>query len=165
MNDIEKNEIIEVFNILANIELSFAELYEACGKFWDTDAKLWLSIAQDERNHVECINKMSQIIAQSPEQFTQEKPFKPIALQTLEHTARTVIKKVNSAKIAREEILNIALDIEKSIIEAQYNDILKTEHSGYRLLAEKLVTESYEHKDMIQQRINEVNKVRRIIKD
>jgi hypothetical protein len=165
MNEIEKKDMVEVFNILANIELAFAELYEACGKFWDPDAKFWLSIARDERGHVEYIKKMSQIIAQAPDQFTLEKPFKPIALQTAGRTAKIITQKVNSGQITQEEIFNITVDIEKSVIEAKYNEILKTENILYRDLADKLVSESYQHKDMIQQRQNEVNKVRRILKD
>jgi hypothetical protein len=165
MNEIEKNDMVAVFTTLATIELAFAELYEACAKVWEADAKFWMVIAREERGHVEYINKMSQIIAQSPDQFILEKPFKPIALQTAGQTAKTVAQKVNNGQITQQEIFNIAIDIEKSIIEAKYNDILKTENKLYRDLADKLVSESYEHRNMIQLKSDEVNKVRRILKD
>lgn len=163
MNEIEKKNMVEVFNLLASIELALAKLYEACGKFWETDQEFWLSIARDKRGHAEYINQMSQIIAQSPDQFTLEKPFKPIFLQTAGQTAKIVIQKINNGQITKEEILNIAFDIEKSIIKAKYNDILKSQNSVYRDLADKLVTESITHQDMIQHRMNEGNKIGRIL--
>lgn len=163
MNEKEKNEIIQVFNTLANIELSFAELYEANSKFWVNEADFWLSLAREERDHVAYVKNMSQIIQQAPDQFIQGKPFRPISLQTAEQTAKTLIHKINSSQIDREEIFNIALDIENSILESKYNDILKTENSLYRDSVDKLVKDTYKHSIMIQQKLDEINKARHIV--
>jgi rubrerythrin len=160
-NELEKaklNEIIYILNTLANLELSFAELYEACGKHWDNDAKFWLSIAQEERNHNVYVNKMSELVSQFPNQFTLEKPFIPISLMTTRQMTKTVIQKINSSQITLKEILNIALDIEKSILETNYIALLKTNNKQYQDLAKSLVKESDQHKEMILQKIDELYK-------
>ncbi|MFB3897671.1 MAG: hypothetical protein ACE14V_15370 [bacterium] len=161
MNERIKTEILDIFSKLANSELLFFELYSVCSKYWIQDAQFWLNIAQDEQHHVTYVNQMRELINQFPEQFSQEKPFNPISLISAGQMAKIVIQKINSSQINQEEILNIAFDIEKSILECNYDTMLQTQNERYLQLAHQLVVESNMHKEMIEQQIKKTRIARK----
>ena len=158
MNEQEKNQYLELLNFLAEAESSIAELYEACSQVWKIDAPFWLEIVQEERKHTAAIKQIQNIISSSPEQFTSNEPFKPIALQTFIHMIKEILKKVNNGQLTRDNILSIARDIEQSVIETKYNRFVKTDNSEYNQLVEQIVTETHMHKDLFTQKLEEVKK-------
>jgi hypothetical protein len=158
MNPQEIDKVLQVFDLLADTETALAELYETCGKFWEADAKFWLGLATDERRHNEYIKSMRRIIAATPEQFSQEKPFQPIALQTMIYTIKTLMQKVSSNQITREEIFEVTRDIEKSVIESKYESILQSNNSQYNAIVKQIVIDTLTHKEMIEDKIRESQK-------
>lgn len=155
MNEQVKIKVLEIFNKLADAELSFAELYTTCGQCWTQDTEFWFGMAQEEQNHARKVKQMRELVSQSPNEYTQEKSFNPITLITAGQMAIRIIQKIDSSLVSHKEIFNIALDIEKSILETNYMKILKTDNIQYLDLAKEIVLESEKHKALIEQKIEE----------
>jgi len=53
-----------------------------------------------------------------------------------------VIKRMTAGEYSYEKILVIAMDIEKSVLEAHYSEIVKTNDVEYQMLMEKVLGET-----------------------
>ncbi len=147
--------VLNLLEVLMEAELAVSEFYGACADTWDEDKDFWLHLVGEEKKHAENIKKMGAIISRMPDQFTAGRPITPIAVKTFISDLKNKTECCKNGEIQREKILFIARDIEKSIIESKYAEIVKTDNLEYKTLMKSLVEETRVHLDMVNRKIEE----------
>jgi len=149
--------ILNVLSFMAEAEEVLAELYHACGQVWDDGHAFWSDIEEEERKHVRNIETMKDIISRKPERFEKGRPFNVMAAQTVIKGVRSNIEKVRAGTLQRKNALFMARDIEQSIMENRYGEIVKTDDVEYLGLMKEIVTDTAAHKGRIDSEIKSLH--------
>ena len=152
--DIEK--ITKVLESMMQYELVLAHLYNKCADVWKEDQVFWESLAHAELRHAENIQKMQEIIINKQNSFELGRPFNLLALNTATAGVNANIKRVTEGAFSREKLLIIARDIEQSLLESHYAEIVKTTDIEYQALMKNILSQTNDHKMMIQKKINDI---------
>lgn len=148
--------LTEVMTMMADTERLIAELYRNCAKQWEEDREFWLETVAEEEKHAQNIELMQRIVTEKPERFEIGRPFNKMAINTIRAGLKTQLERIKSGQFTREQILNVARDIEGSLIEKSYGDIVRTNDVEYRTLVKEIVTDTMNHKKYIEERIQAI---------
>jgi ferritin len=154
--DIEK--INKVLGSMMQYELDLSDFYKQSADTWTEDQAFWQNLAYAETKHAENIQKMREIIAKKQERFELGRPFNPIALNTAMTGLKDYARRLTSGEFSFERILITARDIEESMLESHYAEIVKTADIEYQTLMKEILSDTYQHKKMIQKKIDDLKK-------
>lgn len=157
MNDREIKEILTTLELMAETENLIAELYKTYGETWKENEKFWFSISNDEKRHSEYIKKIAEIIEKRPENFQKYRPFNPTVVKTVQQGIINNIKRVKTKEISERYALGIAYDIEKSLIEMKYFEIVKTNDLEYKKLMESVIEDTKKHISKVESKLKNVS--------
>jgi len=149
--DIER--IAGVLEAMRQYELLLSDFYKHCDEIWTEDQALWNSLALAETQHADNIDKMKEIIVKKQESFTIGRPFNLIALNTAAAGLKENTRRLVSGELSREKMLIIARDIEQSVLESNYAEIVKTADVEYNTLMKAILSQTHEHKRVILEKI------------
>lgn len=152
--DIEK--ITKVLESMIQYELIMSDLYKQCADTWTEDQAFWQNLARAELQHAEYIQRMREIIVKKQETFEVGRLFNPIAVNTAMTGIKDYINKLTSGTFSYERMLMIARDIEQSILESHYSEIVKTADLEYQTLMNAILSQTFEHKKIIQEKIQKI---------
>jgi len=148
--------ILDVLKDMAECELTLAEFYRTCAQIWEEDKEFWLNLERQENIHAQNIDRMAEIISKKHERFESYRPFNPGAIKTMISGIENNIRRLKSGEISKNNVLFIARDIEQSLIEAKYDEIVKTNDIEYQNLVKEIVSQTVVHKGMIEKKIAKV---------
>lgn len=152
MNKSEINSVIGYLNALAAAEPAVAEFYETCCEFWP-DEELWKELAPEERRHAEIAARLAGIVEKAPEKFTLLRPLNLAAVRLFTEGVRANQAKVRSLAFKKNNALAASRDIEQSVIESRYEQLLGGGGPEYAALAGELAGEARVHKEKVLARI------------
>ncbi len=152
--------ILDVLKDMAECELTVAEFYRTCAQIWEEDKEFWLTLERQENIHAQNIDRMAEIISKEHECFESYRPFNPAAMKTMISGIENNIRRLKSGEISKNNVLFIARDIEQSLIEARYDEIVKTNDIEYQNLVKKIVTQTLDHKGIIDKKTAKVKNAR-----
>jgi len=156
MNDADIESISKTMDIMAQYELLLSDIYERCAAAWPDDKDFWLDIAHQEIQHAENIKMIKEIVKKAPSHFDLGRPLNPIAIATAIKGLQDIIQRLTAGDYSYEKILFIARDIENSILEAHYLDIVKTGNVEYQTLIKKIIHDTRNHSRQLQQKLTSV---------
>lgn len=148
---------LEALRLIAELELALADFYQACAAEEGETQSLWQSLEQEERHHAENIHRMEDIIAARPAEFAPRRPFNTAAVQTFISYVRATAERVRSGELSRADsthLLTLARDMEQSVLESKYSEILQTTDVEYQGLMRQIVAETVAHKGKIVARLS-----------
>jgi len=154
ITDIDK--ITNVLEIMKLYELALSDFYKQCADIWEEDRAFWDSLAHAEVRHAENIQKMREIIISKQRSFEVGRPFNLVVLRTALAGANENRKRMKEGAFSREQLLFLARDIEQSILESHYAEIVKTADIEYETLMKNILSQTYDHKMIIQKKINDL---------
>ena len=105
-----------------------ANSYGLCGEPAGNGPEFWAALAQEERGHAETIRRLAAILAE----------------------------RLRTGEISRSDqhrLLSLARDVEQSVLEAKWNEIVKTADAEFRVLIQAVVSETIAHKAKIAARL------------
>jgi hypothetical protein len=149
-------ETADALRRIGQLEGAMAELYDACAALDPGDAALWRELEQEERRHVEQVGQLAAIIAARPANFQRHRPLSPAAVQTMIAYVEGVTARVRRGGFAPSDgrqLLALARDMEQSIIESKYTEIVRTTDLEYERLVRSIVAETVSHKQRIASRL------------
>jgi hypothetical protein len=152
--DIEK--LTKVMESMIQCELLLSDFYKHCADVWTDDQELWNTLAIAEIRHADHIQKMKDIVVRKQESFALGRPFNLIALNTVAAGLKDNAIRLKLGGLSREKILIMARDIEQSVIESNYAEIVKTADVEYSTLVNVIIEQTYEHKKTISGKIAEM---------
>ena len=145
----------EVLKSMVQFELTVAELYRTCGQTRGTDREFWSEMERAEMRHAQNIKKMSQIISSKPEAFEVGRSFKSGAIQTVILGIKSNIERIKRKELTEKKMLFIGRDIEHSILESNYGEIVKTNEAEFESLLREIVSDTIEHREYLDIKINQ----------
>ena len=151
--DIER--ITKVLESMIQYELILSDFYKQCADIWTEDQAFWQNLAHAELHHAENMQRMREIIVKKQETFEAGRPFNPIAINTAMTGLKDYTNKLTSGALSSERMLIIARDIEQSILESHYAEIVKTADLEYQTLMKAILSQTFEHKKTIEEKIKE----------
>jgi len=97
---------------------------------------------------------MREIIVKKQEKFDVGRPFNLIALNTAFSGLKDSVRRIANGELSRMKILVLARDIEQSVLESHYGEVVKTNDIEYQTLMKEILSQTYEHKAAIQKKID-----------
>ena len=101
---------------------------------------------------------MMKIISQKPGSFEVYRKFSPVAVKRVISSVKNNIESVRNNEFSELKALYIARDIEQSVIERKFTEIVKTRNIEYQNLEKEIISQTREHRNSIDKRILELNK-------
>jgi len=145
--------ILDVLSFMEESEKAIAEFYRVCCEIWPNEQEFWSNIEDEEKKHIQHIEKMKEIISKKPERFEKGRPFNILAAQTVINGIQSNIQRVKTGQLLRNNALFVARDSEQSLMEYRYNEIVKTEDVEYLGLAKEIMHDTSSHKNRIENEI------------
>ncbi len=99
---------------------------------------------------------MEEIIQRKPSYFEVGKPLNPIGVNTAISGLKNIIERLEAGEYSYEQMLITTRDIEQSVLEAHYAEIVKTTDVEYQSLMQSIISETQEHRGLIQKKLNDV---------
>lgn len=152
------DNILELLGIMVKTELLIAKFYRSCAHIWGKDKAFWLGLEGDEKLHANNIREMAKIVIEKFDLFECNRPFNPVAMKTINSGIETNIQRLKSGKISEDKVLYIARDIEQSLIESKYDEIVKTSDVEYQTLVKKITAQTIAHHHKIEKKIENIER-------
>jgi rubrerythrin len=150
--------ILKVMDLMANLELKIAEFYRECGASRPTEKELWSSLERDEMGHAQMIRKMAEIFLHRPEQFEGNRPFNVISVSVAWAGVQNHLRALKEGRLRGRNLLFIARDIEKALLEAKPGEILKSRDVEYQNLFQTMVSQTQTHQRTLENKIGELKR-------
>jgi hypothetical protein len=147
--------VLKLLESMAQTELCIGEFYHACSQADPANSEFWLELKLQEMNHAENIRKMIEIVSRKPGHFEQGRPFNISAVETFRKGVASNREKVQSGEIQKEKLLFLAGDIERSLLEQRFHEVLRTADIEYQTLVRELVEETKDHRKQVETKIAE----------
>ena len=110
-----------------------------------------------ETKHAGIVNRIKKIVSEKPDKFVLGRLFKVPAVQTMMSGIQWNIQRLRKREITEQNMLFIAGDLERSILENQYAQIIKGDDSGFRDLMNEIVSDTVDHHAFLIQKIGEIS--------
>ncbi len=145
--------ILDILVHMEETELAVSELYALCANTWPLDSQFWKELSDEELEHKANIDTMRRIVSTKAEHFEKGRPFNIFAIQTMITGIRSNIEKLKKGELRENHAISIARDIEQSLIEFRYSEIVKTNDVEYNTLVERIIKDTAQHKIKIERKI------------
>lgn len=150
-------DVIVNLELLAKAEAQISEFYRLCAVAMPKEESLWNSLAKEELRHAVMVKKMIDLLGKDPKLYKPGISFSPVTTRIFLLEMQNLVERLNHGQIFADELFAIALEIEDSTIEANYEKIVKTKDEALLSLAGQIDRESVEHKRSISLRVNAVS--------
>jgi len=149
-------EMKKVLASLAQNERRISALYSACAAKWPEDRDFWLMLVSAEERHATMIESMVEILMRKPHLFESGRPLNTTAISSSMAWIQSNKDKLEDGSLTKKNLLIIARDIEQSILEAKFAEIVKGNDLEYSNLVREIVSDTLAHREMLNQKIRKI---------
>ncbi len=142
-------DVLPALHDMVALELALAELYGACAAKFPEDRELWTAIQRQEEGHAQFLRRLAELMTARPEEFRPGRPFNSAAIRTVLKSVTGYADQVKRGLLPRQRALFVARDIEKSVLEANYAQIVSTENAEYLRAMDTIARETQGHRDLL----------------
>ncbi len=150
---INLDEVIQTLKSIQALEKVIGELYGDCSRAFPEAGGLWSSLAAAEKRHAEMVGEMIQCVSTRPEDFKPGRSLKAIAIDTVVRGVERQRELLARNKGTLRQALFIARDLEQSILEKNYSDIVASSSSDYNALVNRMISDTEEHRGLLYAKI------------
>jgi len=141
-------DVLPVVAEMSRLELALAGLYRACSEKYPEDRGFWYAIQLQEEHHAQVLDGLVELIRAEPARFRVGRPFNVMTVRTMISSVERYTDQVLDGSLPRKRALFIARDIEHSVLEASYREIVSTDNLEYRKGMEVLAADTLAHRDL-----------------
>jgi len=149
----DADHILHIMKTLAEAELAVAMLYKECSLVWKGDQAFRLQLVSEEEKHAQNIEKMAQILSRKPERFDSGRLLNIVAIHTFIEGIKANIARLKGEGMSKLNMLFIARDIERALIETKYAEIIKSGDVEFNDLASEIVSDTERHTTLLDKKI------------
>lgn len=153
MNPQNLQQLLKVMEDMTDLELTLARLYQTCSEVFPEDTHFWNAIKAQEEKHADLIRKMAGMVAANPQEYTLGRNFNPTAIRTIKNGIVAHIDALKQGDVPRAKMLTIARDIEGSVLETNYREMIKTANVQFMELVGRIDSETSVHKTLMVKKI------------
>jgi rubrerythrin len=146
---------METLNVMAEAEEAVEEFYQACANLPGEDRAFWLQMSGEETTHKRYIQKIGEAISRDPENFSLRRPFNVSPTRMFISFIQKSKADLDQGKLRKERILFIARDIEHSLLELSYFEIIKTSDPASEKALKDIAAQTAEHGRRLERKIAE----------
>ena len=146
-------DVIENLRLLSKGEGDIAEFYQLCGDVLTDDRAFWHELAKSERTHAETMLRMADLVEMEPGKYRPGNSCNIALIRLLRSHINDLVARLREGKIQKEELLSMAADIESSVVELSYIDIVKTDVPEYCAMARRLEEDTDGHRRAFEERM------------
>lgn len=147
---------LEMLKAQERLELALARFYSLCDEPAAAGPEFWATLAREEGRHAEAIRRMEAMLAERPDRFEPNRRFHVTAIQTFLAYVESLAEHIRTGEISRSDqhrLLSLARDLEQSVLEGKWNEIVKTADAEFQAAAQAVVSETLDHKAKITARL------------
>ncbi|MEA2081933.1 MAG: hypothetical protein U9O97_04280 [Elusimicrobiota bacterium] len=149
------DNVLKTLDAMKELELQMSYLYRECSKADAGREDFWARISEQEVGHAAYIDKMIGIIGDKAQLFSAGRNFNITAVKLVIDGIKSDIEKVKSGKIKGNQLLFMASDLEQSLLEKEFTEIVKSENSQYTELADRIMEETFMHRTLLEREIRD----------
>lgn len=142
----------DIITRLASCEQAISTLYAFFGHYFPDENNYWASLAKEEQNHAAYLNALLNILEKGY-LFKNIGRFDAQAIQAIIDIATAAISKTREKGMTTNEAAALALQIESSLLDSGFYNIVETDAPEYRMIAKTLSKDTRRHIDKIQDRM------------
>ncbi len=146
-------ELLQVMNDMVSLELALAELYQACGERFPEDRNFWFAIQHQEELHAKLIKQLADLISSRPLEFRFGRPFNSVAIKTIISSVTNYTDSVRRGLLQRKRALFMARDLENSVLEANYGEIVSTDNIEFRKTVDLIAKDTLTHRNVFAAKV------------
>jgi hypothetical protein len=146
-------DVLEVMNDMVALEVALADLYQACSDQFPEDRSFWLAIRHQEQLHAKFIGQLADLVSAHPQEFKFGRPFNSTAIKTTLASVANYTESVKKGLLQRKRALFMARDIENSVLEAKYGDIVSTDNVEFNKTIELIARDTLAHKNVFAAKV------------
>lgn len=154
MAPVNVSALLSVLDAMIQNELALAELYQACSEKSAEEAAFWGGLAEMERRHAEAIRKISEIVRERPGRFEVGRSFNLPALGTVLKYVRQLTADLKEGRLAHPKTFFVAMDVEQSILESKYFEIVKSKDLEFQNLSSTVMKETWDHRNILKKKVD-----------
>ena len=147
--------VLDILKTIKELELAAAEFYRTCAEIWIIEKDFWMSMEESERKHAQHIDRMIKISSEKPEKFKLGRSFKRPAVETFISGVKSNIQRLRSRTLLKDRVLFIARDIEESMLESRYMEIIRTDEPDFQSLLKQILSDTVTHKEWLNEKIRQ----------
>lgn len=147
--------ISRTLDVMAELELAISEFYKTAGDRWPEDRAFWSSLAEAEVIHAGYLEKIKDILNRKPQEFEMGRSIAISAVAEVLSGVRNLIQRLKNGEFNRKAILLLSRDLEQSVLESKYTELLKTEDMEYQKLISEIALQTEEHQKLLIKKIVE----------
>jgi hypothetical protein len=152
----DPKEIQRIMGMMAEMETKISEFYRQCGDFWKQEKDFWASLEKEEVSHAQFVRKMTDIFLSRPERFEESRPFNPVSISVALAGIQNNLQKLKEGQLQGLHLLFIARDMEQSLLETKWAELLKSKDMEYQNLLRTIESQTHSHKRKLEEKIEEV---------
>lgn len=149
-------DVIDNLRLISKGERHVSEFYHLCGDVFADEKDFWHTLAASELTHAEAALGMADLVAKEPGKYKPGRSFNAVSIRLFGLHLSDLVERMRAGKIQKNELLSVAVDIESSVVELNYGEIVETDVPAYRALARQLGEETGEHKQAFEKRMKNV---------
>ena len=146
-------DVVHVMNDMVALELALADLYRACAEQFPEDKNFWLAIQRQEELHAQFIRKLVDLVSAHPQEFKFGRPFNSVAIKTIQASVESYADQIRKGQIPRQRAVFIAKDIENSVLEANYREIVTTENIEFQQTIDQIAKDTLAHRNLFAAKV------------
>lgn len=146
-------DVFQVMNDMVSLELALADLYQACSEQFPQDQNFWLAIKHQEELHAKLIKELAELISTHPHEFKFGRPFNSAAIKTTLASITNYADSVRKGLLERKRALFMARDVENSVLEAKYGEIVSTDNVEFKKIIERINKDTLSHKNLFAAKV------------
>lgn len=148
-DDIEK--VLSLFDAMEDCERAMFEYYLACTTLTSSagQKQFCLDMSEEEKDHITVIGRIRQIFLKSPASFKLLGHFEISDLVDFCVRVKKETGRIESGSVTLEQALQAASELEGSLIESIYFEVISSENDKYLELAQIITNANNRHKEKL----------------
>ncbi|HEY6872155.1 MAG TPA: hypothetical protein VI298_05435 [Geobacteraceae bacterium] len=152
-NKVGIQDVIENLRLLSKGESDIAEFYQLCGDVFADERDFWHQLATSEQSHADMVLRMADLVEKEPRKYRPGRSFSVVLARLFRAHVHGLVEKMRKGEIQKKELVAIAADIENSVVELNYGDLVKTDVPEFIAMARTLDEETGEHREAFEKRM------------
>ncbi len=146
-------------DMMMKLELAMADLYRACSEVFLVHREFWTEMHAAENKHAAHLKRVKAMLAERPGRFELGRPFKLGAIQTIIGGIRWDMERLRNRELGLRNMLYISRDLEKSMLESSYWEIIKSDDPQFLSHVAEIVEETHGHHQSLEEKISKLSPV------
>lgn len=137
-------EINLILDILEETEMLLSKYYGLCALTFPEDSTLWEDISQEEITHSRFVARMREAVMDNPGLFEMGR-LNLSVLKTYRKGLENQFIRLKQGDMPRKNSLYIARDLENSLMEHRFYEVLEGGDEEYQKLKKRIMEETEQH--------------------